>query len=77
MKNIQLLELRKRVQQLVSKNGYAFSDEDLSLLKEVLNELDVQIENSKSSKKMTLLDFASLTFKLLKFFGFDNFEDII
>ena len=69
--------LQNEVRQLLTKNGYSFSEKDKALLEEILLELDKlpEIDNS-GQKNEILLKYLSLLFKYLQFFGIKNLEDL-
>lgn len=77
MKHKKRVELLiKEVQQLLSKSGHMFSEEDRVLLKAILAELK-EISNARTDPGPDeMLRILSLLLRFLKFFGIDDFTKL-
>lgn len=69
-------QLQKGVRSLLAKSGYAFSEEDKTLLEKILVELEEISNNEKDSSPNQLLKILSLLLRFLKFFGIDDITDL-
>lgn len=65
-------QLQKGVRSLLAKSGYAFSEEDKTLLEAILVELEEMSNNEKDNSPDQVLKILSLLLRFLKFFGIDN-----
>lgn len=65
-------QLLDGVRSLFTKNGYAFSEEDKTLLENILVELEEMSNNPQGSNPNELLQTLSLLLRFLKFFGIDD-----
>jgi hypothetical protein len=65
-------QLLDGVRSLFAKNGYAFSEEDKTLLENILVELEEMSNNPKGNTPNQLLQTLSLLLRFLKFFGIDD-----
>jgi hypothetical protein len=65
-------QLLDGVRSLFTKNGYAFSEEDKTLLENILVELEEMSNNPQGSNPNQLLQTLSLLLRFLKFFGIDD-----
>jgi len=65
-------QLRDGVRSILAKSGYAFSEEDKTLLEAILVELEEMSNNPKGSSPNQVLQILSLLLRFLKFFGIDN-----
>jgi len=65
-------QLQKGVRSLLAKSGYAFSEEDKTLLETILVELEEMSNNDKDNSPDNVLKILSLLLRFLKFFGIDD-----
>lgn len=65
-------QLLDGVRSLLTKNGYAFSEEDKTLLENILVELEEMSNSPKGNSPNQLLQTLSLLLRFLKFFGIDD-----
>ncbi|WP_306351077.1 hypothetical protein [Flavobacterium sp. '19STA2R22 D10 B1'] len=80
-------QLQNGVRSILAKNGYTFTEEDKAILENILVELEEMLntpedispkDNSiEGNKPYKLLQIISLLLKFLKFFGIDNFTDLL
>jgi len=69
-------KLRDGVKSLLVKNGYAFSDEDKTLLEEILKELEDLSKRKEGVDPNEVLKYISLLLRFLKFFGIEDFTGL-
>lgn len=69
-------KLRLGVESLISKNGYSFTEEEKSLLEEILVELELISNIEKDESPDQLFKVISIIFRFLKFFEIDNITDL-
>ena len=69
-------DLRNGVKSILAKSGYAFSEEDKSLLEAILVELDEMSNNEKDNSPDQVLKILSLLLRFLKFFGIDDITEL-
>ena len=65
-------QLLDGVRSLFATNGYAFSEEDKTLLENILVELEEMSNNPQGNNPNQLLQTLSLLLRFLKFFGIDD-----
>ncbi len=69
-------ELQNGVKSLLAKGGYAFSEEDKTLLEAILIELEETSKDNANNKEVDLLKILSLLLQFLKFFGIDDVTEL-
>ncbi|OIQ19317.1 MAG: hypothetical protein BM557_06330 [Flavobacterium sp. MedPE-SWcel] len=69
-------QLQKGVRSLLAKSGYAFSDEDKTLLEAILVELEEMSNNETDNSPDKVLKVLSLLLRFLKFFGIDDISGL-
>ena len=65
-------QLQNGVRSLLAKSGYAFSEEDKTLLETILVELGEMANYEKDDSPAQVLKILSLLLRFLKFFGIDD-----
>ncbi len=70
-------QLLDGVRSLLTKDGYAFSEEDKALLEDVLVELEKMSNSEKKSNNLQItIQVFNLVLKLCKFFGIDDYTGL-
>ncbi|WP_167618031.1 hypothetical protein [Maribellus sediminis] len=73
---IDLEQLIQRVAVLIDEDGYKFSDEDMSLLREIKAELERMSAMKSTSGQLNWLDALSVVTKFLSFFDINDFNGL-
>lgn len=68
--------LQEGVRSILAKSGYAFSDEDKTLLESILVELEEMSNNEKDVSPNQVLKVLSLLLRFLKFFGIEDVSEL-
>ncbi|MCZ4695532.1 hypothetical protein DWB61_11525 [Ancylomarina euxinus] len=69
-------QLQNGVKSILAKSGYAFSEEDKTLLEAILLELEEMSNNETDNSPNELLKILSLLLRFLKFFGIDDIIEL-
>lgn len=69
-------QLQDGVRSLLTKNGYTFSEEDTTLLENILLELENMSKCQDGINPNQAIQIISLLLKFLKFFGVDDFTGL-
>ncbi|GEC73145.1 hypothetical protein SAMN05443543_101243 [Flavobacterium flevense] len=69
-------QLQDGVRSLLTKNGYTFSEEDKTLLEDILIELERMSNSPNGINPNQAIQTISLLLKFLKFFGIDDFTGL-
>lgn len=69
-------QLQDEVRSLLTKSGYTFSEEDRTLLENILLELQRMSNSQNGINPNQTIQIISLLLKFLKFFGIDDFTGL-
>ncbi len=69
-------QLQEGVRSLLTKDGYTFSEEDRTLLENILLELEKESNSPKGISPNQAIQTISLLLRFLKFFGVDDFTGL-
>lgn len=70
------LGLQVKLKSIIQESGYAFSDEDKTILIEILELLEKISKEERPDEGKSLIEYFSLVMKFLRFFGIENLSDL-